>query len=82
LGKVESVTPHSNATRSFAAISPAPGRAVRRRELVSEAACGAVGEAEELELVGADLRALLEQLEAALAHLRVLFVREQLEPVA
>ena len=49
---------------------------------LAESAGGTVGQAEELELVGADPGALFEQLHAAPAHLRIALVAQQLEPVA
>jgi hypothetical protein len=49
---------------------------------IAETTGRSVGEAEELQLVGADARALLEQLHAAMAHFRIALVTQQLKPVA
>src|SRR5690606_14775557 len=57
------------------------GACLARVDAVAEAAGGAEGEAEELELVRARPRALGKQLEAAGAHLRVVLVGEQLDAI-
>ncbi len=51
------------------------------RDILAKAARSPEGEAEELELVGADPGALFEQLDAARAHLRVILARQQFEAV-
>ena len=52
-----------------------------RVDLVAEAAAGAKRQAEEFQLVGAGPGAFGEQLQAVLAHLRILLVGEQFDAV-
>ncbi len=57
------------------------GSRFARVDLFAEPAPGTERQAKEFELVGAGPRAFREQLQAALAHLRILLVGEQLDAV-